>query len=83
MVIDEHNVGDVVDLLSSDFRSRSRDFWASGIEKLMASPAHAEQKRPVGYTLRADGALVGVGLTAIALLLLLRNEEAPQAVTQS
>lgn len=64
MVIDEQNVGDVVDLLSSDFRSRSREFWASGIEKLMASPAHAEQKRPVGYTLQADGALVGVGLTA-------------------
>lgn len=64
MVIDEQNVGNVVDLLSSNFGSRSHAFWASGIERLMASPAHAEQKRPVGYTLQADGVLVGVGLTA-------------------
>jgi hypothetical protein len=57
--IGEHDVGSVVDLLTSGFASRDRSYWARAVDRLSrhATPAGLPK---LGYLLEHDGAPVGV-----------------------
>lgn len=65
MLIDDGNLSEVIDLLVAGFPTRKRAFWERGIARLHALPMHRDRGAPLGYAMKADGRIVGAGLTAV------------------
>jgi hypothetical protein len=57
--IDESDIESVIDLLTTGFIVRSRDYWARGLDRLMRHPTPPGLPK-LGYLLEHDGRPVGV-----------------------
>jgi hypothetical protein len=70
--IDATDIDQIVDLLTSGFRTRSRDFWVRALQRLSEHPAPPGYPK-YGYLLESDDALVGVMLLIFSSIVVDNN----------
>jgi hypothetical protein len=63
--VDDADIDDIIDLLTTGFRVRRREFWAVGLRRLAEHPTPPGFPK-YGYLLECNGALVGVILLVFA-----------------
>ncbi|MEL6621640.1 MAG: hypothetical protein AAFQ11_02045 [Pseudomonadota bacterium] len=66
MQVNDNNLGQAIDLLEAGFPNRTRQFWETGIARLVTLDAHARDGLPIGHFLMSSGQPVGVALSAIS-----------------